>query len=378
VSYKHPIQVVSRLSGLSPHVIRVWEKRYGAVTPVRTGTNRRLYSEEEIQRLRLLSRATAAGHRIGIIAQLGLPDLERLVAALGSGLSVSTDLPGEGVGTGAAQGPMRLADGVEDRNGSAPGSAPGVAGGADGGLVRAALEATRAFSSTDLVGVLEQGAVRFGHNGVLHRVIGPLAREVGEMWQRGEATAAHEHFASALIRDFLARSARPFAIPEGAPRLVVATPSGQLHELGAVIVAAAASNLGWRVIYLGANLPAVEIAGAALQNGVRAVLLSLVYPADDRQLVGELAQLRRCLPTEVSIVCGGRAVWGYAETLRGIGALMPSDLPELCGLLGSLRNGSWERNGAPVVSVLPEVRPATISSAGSGPGMGTDVRFRGA
>ena len=80
MSYKHSIQVVSRLSGLSPHVIRVWEKRYGAVTPVRTGTNRRLYSEEEIQRLRLLSRATAAGHRIGVIAHLGIRDLERLVA----------------------------------------------------------------------------------------------------------------------------------------------------------------------------------------------------------------------------------------------------------------------------------------------------------
>lgn len=367
VSYKHPIQVVSRLSGLSPHVIRVWEKRYGAVTPVRTGTNRRLYSEEEIQRLRLLSRATAAGHRIGNIAQLALPDLERLVSALGSGLSASTHLPGNGGASDPVQG-IRLADGFEDRNGIAAGAGgAGSAGMAnDGGLVRAALEATRSFSSTQLVGVLEQGAVRFGHNGVLHRVICPLAREVGEMWQRGEATAAHEHFASALIRDFLARSARPFAIPEGAPRLVVATPSGQLHELGAVIVAAAASNLGWRVIYLGANLPAVEIAGAAIQNGVRAVLLSLIYPADDRQLVGELVQLRRCLPTGVSIVCGGRAVWGYAETLRGIGALMPSDLPELCSLLGSMRNGSWERNGADPVQ-------ATAGRATSSLGLGAEV-----
>ena len=188
MSYKHSIQVVSRLSGLSPHVIRVWEKRYGAVTPVRTGTNRRLYSEEEIQRLRLLSRATAAGHRIGVIAHLGIRDLERLVATLGTSLSVSSDLPGE-LGELSGTGSIsvregRDQDGVGGWNGFSKEEGDRV----DGGLVQAALEATRSFSSTDLVGVLEQGAVRFGHNGMLHRVICPLAREVGEMWQRGEAT----------------------------------------------------------------------------------------------------------------------------------------------------------------------------------------------
>lgn len=196
------------------------------------------------------------------------------------------------------------------------------------------------------MGVLEQGAVRFGHNGVLHRLICPLAREIGVLWERGQATAAHEHFASALIRDFLARSSRPFAIPEGAPRLVVATPAGQLHELGAVIVAAAATHLGWRVVYLGANLPAVDIAGAARQNRVRAVLLSVVYPADDSRLPGEFQQLRRCLPAEVVIMVGGRSVWGYAEVLRSIGAENPGDLPGLCARLGSLKQGVPSGSGA--------------------------------
>ena len=75
---------------------------------------------------------------------------------------------------------------------------------------------------------------------------------------------------------------------ENAPVLVVATPSGQLHELGALLVGAAAANLGWHVTYLGASLPAAEIAGAALQNRARAVALSLVYPEDDPTLEDEL------------------------------------------------------------------------------------------
>jgi methanogenic corrinoid protein MtbC1 len=204
-------------------------------------------------------------------------------------------------------------------------------------IVAEALSAMRSFRSDHLRRALDEGVVRFGHNGVLHRVIHPLAREVGELWQTGAITAAHEHFASALIRDFLLGAARPFALGEGAPRAVVGTPAGQLHELGAVMVAAAATNVGWRTIYLGPSLPAAEIAGAAIQNRARVVLLSLVYPTDDPQMAGELTQLRRYLPAEVAIVAGGRAAAAYSAALTGIQALTPSSLDELTDLLEELR-----------------------------------------
>ena len=68
------------MTGLSPHLIRIWEKRYGAVAPKRTATNRRLYSDAEIERLNLLRLATAAGHSIGNIAKLPLRRLKSLVA----------------------------------------------------------------------------------------------------------------------------------------------------------------------------------------------------------------------------------------------------------------------------------------------------------
>ena len=74
----HAIKVVSRRTGLSLHVIRVWEKRYQAVAPERTGTNRRLYSEEQIERLSLLRQITQMGHSIGHVAQLPTQKLRRL------------------------------------------------------------------------------------------------------------------------------------------------------------------------------------------------------------------------------------------------------------------------------------------------------------
>lgn len=333
VQLQHPIQVVSRLTGLSPHVIRVWEKRYGAVTPARTDTNRRLYSEDEVERLRLLALATDGGHKIGIIAKWGVEDLRRLVSRVGRlgsrGLEDEADqsFPRETRPVNVAP-PSRLPS-----ENSPPSAVPAPLDES----VQEALQATSTFNSGRLQQVLEKAAVSFGHNGVLHRVICPLAREIGDRWQRGEITAAHEHFASAILRDFLTRNARPFYAGDHAPRAIVATPAGQLHELGAVIVAAAAANLGWRPVYLGASLPSADIAGAALHNRARAVLLSVVYPADDPHLAQDLKQLRRLLPPEIELVVGGRAARGYAATLKQTGAITPNDLEELCDLLEEMR-----------------------------------------
>jgi methylmalonyl-CoA mutase cobalamin-binding subunit len=119
--------------------------------------------------------------------------------------------------------------------------------------------------------------------------------------------------------------------------IVVATPTGQIHELGALLVGAAAANLGWHVTYLGASLPAAEIAGVARQNRARAVALSLVYPEDDPRLEGELTRLRESLPPEVMLLVGGRAMPAYREVLKKIGATQVTDLSQLCSTLDELR-----------------------------------------
>ena len=139
---------------------------------------------------------------------------------------------------------------------------------------------------------------------------------------------------------FFGHAARSFAGTEGAPVLVVATLSGQLHEIGALLAAAAAANLGWHVNYLGASLPAAEIAGAARQSQARAVALSLVYPEDDSRLEGELTRLRELLPADVPLLVGGRAVPAYGPALKRIAAHQINDLKELGRTLDALRKPS--------------------------------------
>lgn len=300
----HPIQLAADRAGLSAHVIRVWEKRYDAVTPTRTDSNRRLYSDEHIERLRMLRQLTELGHGIGYVARQPTEKLRDLLGHAAAAHAVA---------------------------GAAPAAEPAVTA-----LLAKALAAVETMDAAALDAVLKQSEVRLGHQGVLQRVIAPLAQTIGERWRSGAITSAHEHFATAVLRLFLGHAARPFASTQSAPALLVATPTGQLHELGALLAGASAASLGWRIIYLGASLAAADIAGAARQNSARAVALSLVYPEDDPHLPAELSRLRELLP-DTPIIAGGRAAPAYRETLARIGAQTAADLAQLGAFLDLLR-----------------------------------------
>lgn len=300
-----PIRVVARRTGLSAHVIRVWEQRYRAVEPHRTPTNRRLYSPRQVERLNLLGELTRAGHSIGHVAQLPMEKLRALAAE---------------------------APGTHDRRSPTATEPPST-----GSVLDDCVAAIKSLDARALDEVLKRGATELGALGLLQRVVAPLAQRIGDLWRDGTLTSAHEHFASSAIQSFLGSSARPFGGTENAPRLVVATPAGQLHELGALLVGATAAQLGWRVTYLGASLPAAEIAGAARQNHARAVALSLVYPGDDPGLEGELVRLRDLLPPDVVILAGGRAMPAYLAAIERIGAVQIKDLAELGSTLDNLR-----------------------------------------
>ena len=309
----HSIQLAAKLTGLSPYVIRIWEQRYRAVEPLRTGTNRRLYSQPEIERLRLLRELTQAGHNIGQVAQL--PD--RKLRELASTAVVQSGPPAPPFGKIARSTPS----------------------------LDECLAAIESLDVRTLDNALRRAGISLGAQGVLHALIAPLSQKLGDLWRDGRITAAHEHFATGIIRGYLTNLGKPFGGNESAPTLVVATPAAQLHELGALLVAAAAANLGWQVTHLGASLPAAEIAGAARQQRARAVALSLVYPEDDPRLPAELKLLRASLPAETAVLVGGRAATAYRDSLADIGATLVPSLTELGVALDRLRRPKGRNAG---------------------------------
>jgi methanogenic corrinoid protein MtbC1 len=123
------------------------------------------------------------------------------------------------------------------------------------------------------------------------------------------------------------------------PGMVVTTPAGQWHELGALMVAVTASAAGWRTIYLGPNMPAEEIAFAATQNEVAIVALSITCLTDERKLAAELRKLRRYLPEDVQMWVGGWATRSYQDTLTSIGVTWIDTLEGFRRELGKQQHG---------------------------------------
>jgi MerR family transcriptional regulator, light-induced transcriptional regulator len=280
------IKMASQKSGLSPHVIRIWERRYGAVQPSRSAANRRLYSESDIEKLILLRKATKVGHHISDIAALENDSLEKMSQAA------------------VTNSPLITPDSKTTQDQK------------DQTELSKLIEAMRALDAARLESLLKDSLLRLGHRGLLNRIIAPCAQELGKLWAEGVLTAAHEHFATAIFKVFLAKATEPFIASNDAPLLVAATPAGQIHELGAQIAASAAATSGWRVIYLGANLPAAEIAGAARQHDALAVALSIVYPPDDPNLPREIENLADYLNERTKIICGGRASRYYYAAMQ--------------------------------------------------------------
>ena len=205
------------------------------------------------------------------------------------------------------------------------------------------LAAVKALDAQLFEKTLQKAVVALGHQGLLRQLAGPLAQTIGELWRTGAVTAAHEHFLTAGLKVFLGHLSGQFPVAANAPRIIIATPAGQLHELGAVIVKDAAAQIGWHTTYLGASLPAAEIAGAAVQNYAVAVALSIVYPEDDPDLPQELTNLRRFLPPEIKILVGGRAAPAYSETLLRIGVSFTESIDEFCNQLDELRRSTEAR-----------------------------------
>lgn len=287
----HTMRIVVQRTGLTPDLLRAWEKRYGVVTPTRSAGGQRLYSDADVEHLALLTRAVSAGRNISQVAKLSVPELQAVVLTDAAATQVTS--------ARAAEFPAEAPEAVH----------------------AAALLAVERFDAAQLEATLRGAVLRLGVDQLLDEVIGPLLITIGSRWRGGLMRPAHEHLASAVIRRTLSWLIE-YAASSAAesPAIVITTLAGQTHEFGALLAAVTAASHGWRVVYLGTSLPAGEIAAAAIQTRATAVALSLVYPADDPAIAHQLRELRAALPPGTAIVAGGGAAPDYMAALATVGA----------------------------------------------------------
>ena len=307
---RHPIGVVAERTGLSPDLLRVWERRYRAVEPSRALDGQRAYSDADVERLRLLRLATIAGRSIGQVARLETEELARLVRedeAARQEVSRRTER-------------AVLVSAQED--------------------VEHALRLASQVDALGLESFLRRTAVARGVPVFLDRLAAPLLRRMGEEWEAGRLTPAQEHVATAIVQRVLEGLSQFLVAPHNAPNLLLTTPVGEQHKMGSALAGAAAAAEGWRVTFLGPDLPADEIAAAAAAVDARVVGVSFIYPGERDRVLAELRTLRSRLSASVPLVAGGAAAVALAPELRGAGIHVVQDLSELrAALRAALLNG---------------------------------------
>ena len=282
----YPIRAVAKLTGLGIDTLRAWERRHGAVTPVRDDRGR-IYNDADIARLRLLRGAVEQGHSIGRLAGLTDAELRRLTitANANAGASVAAT-PRTSVAAAA---------------------------------LTAALQEYDAMAIDQQVSRLASVLPPLD---LLRDVLMPVLARVGDDWQRGSARIAHEHLMSSTVRNFLGSFLRLYARPEASPRLVFATLAGERHEIGTLGAAVLAASSGLGVAYLGPDLPAREIVESVRPAGAQVLVLGLTATSAGQAKERELRTIVRNLPKEVEVWAGGRGALRHAALISPRGLVL--------------------------------------------------------
>jgi DNA-binding transcriptional MerR regulator/methylmalonyl-CoA mutase cobalamin-binding subunit len=300
---RYPIRAVSKLTGISVDTLRAWERRYRVVEPERDERGR-LYSEADLERLRLLHQAVGQGHAIGRVATLSTDELKALSA--------------------------RAPDGVPYDGPPAAGAPPDLA------ALQAAVER---FDVPALRRELGRLAAVMPSRALAREVALPLLERVGQGWREGRLTMAQEHLVSAELRSLIGALARLHAVPDQAPRLLLATPAGETHELGTLVAALLASGHGFAACYLGPDLPAAEVLGAARRVLPRAVVLGFTGGEHAPGALGAIAEVVRGAPPDVECWVGGPGAAEARAALEGTRAVVLADLDAYEQNLARLRAG---------------------------------------
>jgi DNA-binding transcriptional MerR regulator len=236
---------LSRRSGVSPELLRAWERRYDLLRPARSAGGLRLYSTGDLDRVRAMQRHLAEG----------------LAAAEAAALASRPAEP--------APSAVALPD-----------------------LRRELEEAVLAFDEPRAQTIIDSLLAVATFDALLSKVIVPYLRALGEGWERGEVSVAQEHFASSILRGRLLGLARGWDRGFG-PRVLLACAPGEQHDLGLICFGLALRERGWRISYLGADTPIDSVASAALAVAPDFVVLSAVNAERFRAKANELRELAK-------------------------------------------------------------------------------------
>lgn len=227
-------------TGVTPALLRAWERRYGVIAPARSEGGFRLYSDEDVERILRVREQIAAG-------------------------------------VSAAQ----AAERVRREAATAAGPETGA---------HALLAAVLGLDDAAANRVLDAQLAVLSSEAVVNGVVVPVLQEIGERWQRGSVTVAEEHFASNLIRARLLGLARGWGRGIG-PAVVLACVPGERHDIPLIVLGLGLRERGFRITFLGADTPVADVSPVVSRVGAVAVVVVGVTPGILEASARELRRL---------------------------------------------------------------------------------------
>ncbi len=248
----------ARRVGVSPEVLRAWERRYGLLQPLRSPGGFRLYTTEDAERVARMRRGLDEG----------------LSAAEAARAALQSARPSDGLLEDAA---ARLLAAIHD------------------------------YDEAAMHGILDQSLAAFGLEAVLRDLILPTLRRVGVEWRQGTLAVSQEHFASNLIRGRLLSLARLWGRGSG-PLALLACAPGEQHDITLLAFGLLLRSYGWRILFLGADTPIATLTEAAETTRPTIAVLASFDPA---LLQAEATALRRLAKIAPLVLSGP----GASDTL---------------------------------------------------------------
>ncbi|HRK01214.1 MAG TPA: MerR family transcriptional regulator [Oligoflexia bacterium] len=282
------VKAAANMSALTTHTLRAWERRYGVVTPRRSANGRRLYTMEDVEKLRLLGQLVEAGHSIGQLAELSPAQLRSLEKSQHSAPDRSHEV-----------------DFLEK-------------------IRRQLIKSVEQLDFDEMDRLILQARISTPLREFVLQVVAPLLTQVGYLVHTRKLDVAQEHAFSAVLRNHLGellsqvqktndwRSNTSSALP----RFLFSTPEGDLHEFGILLAAILTGSRGFKFRYLGANMPAVDLGRAVLAVKAQIVVLGAVEADETRlksplkeyitELGRELQKEKLWNPMQIKIWIGGQ------------------------------------------------------------------------
>lgn len=270
----YPIGTVCSMTGVNPVTLRAWERRYGLIRPHRTAKGHRLYSLDDVDRIREILRLVEEGVLISQVREV---------------LAASEAPPVD-------SGRENTWKSYRER-------------------MVAAIES---FDEGRLEGIYSEAMSLYPVEVVTRQLLVPLLRELGQRWENATGSVAEEHFFGVYMRNKLgARFHHRQGNPQG-PRLLVACLQGELHEVGALLFSLAAHDRGFRIILLGADMPLEELPAVVRRAHCDAIVLSgSIEPAPE--LLSESLP-RLVASVGVPVFLGGETASRHREAIDAAGA----------------------------------------------------------